>query len=976
MLEFADMKTIGPKLRIYLLMLLFPCLLWAQVDPDINWKVRVLDNYNLIYDAKHQDVADFYAQVLLENHQLYAKTFQNLPDKLTVVINDNTDLTNGYAKPIPYQLMMLFPVLPGPMESISEYGNWTRELLLHEYTHTMSFEARYNLAKPLYYALGTIVTPNILLPRWWLEGVAVDSETRYSNFGRLRSKYMDAQIRAFFLENQLYRFPIYEINETNLHTYPQGSRPYIFGSLLMSKATEYGKENQNVVSDLITRYGGRVPYFINAPIVDLTKKSYAKLYEETLDSVKSKIENQLQVLGTLSEGQNLGFESQVETFAPSISPDGLKMAVITKTDTNKRSIKILVRPNLKTPFHFSQIQNIINTKNSEDVVEKIPTKDGPPAGSINRISWFADSERFVFDKIVDNNRFSQTSELFIYNILTQKTQDLTKNLRAREPSVSPDGNQVCYVKLSAIKTQLACFGIASKVESIVYNPEFENRISYPKFLDDKNVIFSERFQGIENLKSVQLENKEVKLLTNAFENLHFVDLINDQFYFSASQNGVFNLYQGNKDWTQIKALTNSGTGILSFALDQNNGEIYATVFKSFGFEVDRFPLASAPSGDLAKIQPILADVYPVKEGSSATTETDLSAFEIKDYSSFSYLLPRYWIPTYIQDKDNTFWSITTSGSDALDKHIYSLIVAYQSLQDELMLNFGYQNNSFRPIISFNTLQTYSDNLFASTVRQKNQFNLLEANWQMVNWDTDLYWAFGFDQQKRSTPGSELNEEGPFSRIAYSNFAQSGAQISPEGGWGGTLKVVDYLKKDKYVDFIKTEFSLVKYFSKWLPKHHAVMIQAQGRYLDKAVPYLNFDQSSQIRFFADSPFPQFISRGYGSIFYGKNILNYDLEYRFPLSYSGWGFDTMPFYFKRTHAALIVDGWQSNGFYYNDADNAYYNLDPWKVHVSYGAEIKVDMSIGYQIPLTAFLGIYAIKDTNLTKNESTVIFGIIQ
>ncbi len=976
MLKFDDMKIIGSILRICLLLSLFSCTLWAQVDPDIKWKVRVLDHFNLIYDAKHQDVADFYAKLLLENHELYAKTFENLPDKLTVVINDNTDLTNGYAKPIPYQIIMLFPVLPGPMESISEYGDWTRELLLHEYTHTMSFEARYNLAKPLYYALGTIVTPNILLPRWWLEGVAVDSETRFSNFGRLRSKYMDAQIRAFFLDNQLYRFPIYEINETNLHTYPQGSRPYIFGSLLMSKATEYGKQNQNVINDLITRYGGRVPYFINAPIVNLTQKSYARLYQETLDSVKTKIETQLQKLGKLTEGQNLGFEDQVETFAPSISPDGLKMALITKADTNKRSIKILVRPDVKTPFHFSQIQNIINTKTSEDVIEKIPTKDGPPAGSINRISWFADSERFVFDKIVDNDRFSQTSELFIYNILTQKTQDLTKNFRAREPSVSPDGKQVCYVKLSAIKTQLGCIDISTKTESIAYSPDLENRISYPKFIDAKNVIFSERAHGVESLKSVQIENREVKLLTNAFENLHFVNFINDRFYFSASQNGVFNLYQGNKDWTQIDPLTNSGTGILSFALDQSNNEIYATVFKSYGFGVDRLPLTVVPSEKLVKVQPILADVYPIKETATANSEKDLSAFEIKDYNSFSYLLPHYWIPVYIQAKDNTFWSITTSGGDALDKHIYSLTVAYESREDEMTLNFGYQNNSFRPVISLNTLQTYSDNLFAPTVRQKNQFNLLEANWQMTGWDTDLYWAFGLDQQKRSTPGSELNEEGPFTRLSYSNFAQSGAQISPEGGWGGTLKIVDYLKKDQYVDFVKTEFSLVKYFSKWLPKHHAIMIQAQGRYLDKAVPYLNFDQSSQIRFFADSPFPQFISRGYGSIFYGKNILNYDLEYRFPLSYTGWGFDTMPFYFKRTHAALVVDGWQSNGFYYNDINNAYYNLDPWKVHVSYGAEIKMDMSIGYQIPFTAFLGIYAVQDKNLTKNESTVVFGIIQ
>lgn len=40
--------------------------------------------------------------------------------------------------------------------------------------------------------LGSIVAPTLLLPRWWHEGIAVEMETRFSNFGRLRSTYQDA----------------------------------------------------------------------------------------------------------------------------------------------------------------------------------------------------------------------------------------------------------------------------------------------------------------------------------------------------------------------------------------------------------------------------------------------------------------------------------------------------------------------------------------------------------------------------------------------------------------------------------------------------------------------------------------------------------------------------------------------------------------------------------------------------------------
>src|SRR5207248_1331016 len=96
--------------------------------------------------------------------------FSEMPEKTLIVINDRTDLTNGYATAIPERTIVVFPVLPGPLESIYEHGDWPRELIMHEYTHVITFEPRHGVVRWLYSAFGSIVTPNILLPRWWLEG--------------------------------------------------------------------------------------------------------------------------------------------------------------------------------------------------------------------------------------------------------------------------------------------------------------------------------------------------------------------------------------------------------------------------------------------------------------------------------------------------------------------------------------------------------------------------------------------------------------------------------------------------------------------------------------------------------------------------------------------------------------------------------------------------------------------------------------
>ena len=287
---------------------------FAQVSPDIEWKVLKLRHFDLIYDAKHQELANLYADRLEDNLNYLSKYFTAIPEKTTVILNDRTDLTNGYATPLPYRTMMLYPVLPGPSETISEYGDWARELTMHEMTHILSFEPRRGAIKGLYYIFGNIITPTLLLPRWWMEGIAVDLETRTSEKGRLRSVYQDAQVRSYFLNNKLQSLSLSEINETSIYTWPQGGRPYLFGSLMWSEMIALHGDKS--IQQLHESYGGRVPYFLGGPIEDLTGDSYSGLFRNVKKDVSQKASAQLEILSQqeFSKGAPLEIKNSEESF--------------------------------------------------------------------------------------------------------------------------------------------------------------------------------------------------------------------------------------------------------------------------------------------------------------------------------------------------------------------------------------------------------------------------------------------------------------------------------------------------------------------------------------------------------------------------------------------------------------------------------------------------------------------------------------
>lgn len=490
----------------------------AQEFPA-HWKFvsQKTPHFTVIVNAEQQELGALFARKLEKAYGLLKPQFTDVPEHTVVVIADKTDMTNGYATRLPYPHVFLFPVLPGPQDSLGETGDWILELVAHEYTHILTFDAVAGVMEPLQSIFGTILSPNLLLPRWWKEGVAVQMETAVSNGGRLRSAYQDGVIRSLELENLLSSMDLAQINEL-LPDWPEGLRPYLFGSLFWSEAV--AEKGPIVVDQLHQRHGARVPYFVEEPARELLGVSYENFYDRALEETQRRARKQLDVLRAVgfSVTTELLMEAKYSQ-GPAISPDGSRMALIAVSDADRRSIRILRRSEASNTFvDASEEERLTNRR--EDLIQPNPFEgDGPPTGSISRVSWRPDGKALVFDKVDLVSRYEAYSDLWLFDLETAKIDRLTKGLRAREPWVSRGGTTVYFTGLDGGRTWLGAYDLQNKTTRRLWQGAWQERIAFPTELADGRVVFSlRRPDGGESLWIIAREGGEPRRILENMPN--------------------------------------------------------------------------------------------------------------------------------------------------------------------------------------------------------------------------------------------------------------------------------------------------------------------------------------------------------------------------------------------------------------------------------------------------------------------------
>lgn len=946
---------------LFFILFILPVTAWPGVNPKIDWKMISTPHFEVIFDAKQQQIALQYASYAETSFSLLVPVFKEYPQKTVIVIDDSFDQANGSATRLPYPTIVVRPVLPEMSDSIGAYGNWGYELVLHEYTHILTFEPAHGVAKPLRYIFGSILSPNLLLPRWYLEGLAVKMETDFSDWGRLRSNSQQAAVRSLVIDKKLAQEDIARANEVSITDYPFGARPYLLGSMFWQKFFE--EKGYSGIYDLTQRYSSRVPFlFLETPAKEIIGSSYQKYLNKVIAEYQIKASEQIRTIdksGTL-QGKEINTAGLVSSHL-SPSPDGKKLAYITRG-------------------HNWNSEIIISSKNK---TEADLTTGKDRVNNISRLSWHPNSKKILYDKVgSDTDRYNIYYDIYERDLADIKTEKrITNGLRAHQPSYSLDGQKIVFIQNETGSHSLNIIEVNGQNKKTLYLPPIQHRLSHPEFISDQEIIFSERnISGDEGLIVLNISKNTYRRVLNEFMPAYRPEFTTKGLVFISEKNGVPNAYLANTDLTRAHAITNSKTAISRAEIDSAGSKIFFTELTGRGPQIFVSEYSDKIKFNLNKIENTHAIQKP-KDFVESTVDANLKSqqkdFSIQEYASYPYLLPHYWIPFVYPLQGGVLLQAITSGADPLSKHSYSGLFSYNTLASSSGLFLNYLNQTMTiPIVA--SASKYEDFLLGSTTPRKNLSAFLGIQSYIYNLPKAWQLLTGWVYSQKDISTREVFRSGPKINFTYNTASQKGDEISPESGQSASVSYTHYYAEPATFNRLNYEeyaLDYSTYFSSWLPARHTLYFHLKGYWANFNSTAVAGATSSGAAYQSTLITGEFLMRGFPSgAFLGNHIGSLNLEYRFPINKINRGAGTTPFFARRMHGRFFVDSIILDGFFYDIKRESYMFTNSQKGYSGVGAEIHLDTTSFFYLPLDIYAGLYYGTDENISGGGIVPFVGI--
>jgi hypothetical protein len=329
----------------------------------------------------------------------------------------------------------------------------------------------------------------------------------------------------------------------------------------------------------------------------------------------------------------------------------------------------------------------------------------------------------------------------------------------------------------------------------------------------------------------------------------------------------------------------------------------------------------------------------------------------RPYRPFPTLRPRFWSP-YFTLGDETRVGVVTGGVDPLFRHAYGADVHGGTETRRLGFRGFYQYDRFRPTFLL-TVEDDSDPIEDEGVDRTREVTLRASlpmrrylrSSQLVS----LAWRRSRETVSGTSEPSRLNLGGVEAAWSLSTVKEYPYGVSPLDGYRVRLALV---KEDPALG---SDVSLVKATADG--RAYARLFGEADTLALRVGAGTTFGRPTFRRSYAVGGFPdgslfdvigtnQSVLRGYpqdgGALrdrFTGRNFVNANLEYRFPLGYPQRGWRSLPVFVRHLHGAVYMDAGHAwtGGFNLKD------------VKTSAGVALGADVWVGHALPLTGMVGL---------------------
>ena len=562
--------------RYLFILLLLPLATQAQVVFDSNptglkWYWLETDHFRIMYPERNEPLAQRMANLMETVYEPVSKTLGVEPKKITVVLQNQTTISNGFVSYSPRR-SEFFTTPPQDYNFVGT-NEWMTLLAVHEYRHVAQFARAYTGFNKLNMWLGGEAGFGgfsfLVMPSWFWEGDAVGLETALTPSGRGRIPEFNMVYRTSLLEHGGWNY-----SKQYLRSYKDFVPNHYVTGYFLTTHLRQKTQNPHIWDDLLGRSFAfpYLPWRIDRALKKETGMNLEQTFREMQGELKDRWEAQLEGLELTPVEVHVQRKTNQDRriFTQYLYPQELEDGRVVALKTGLGDIERLVA---LSP----------NGEEERLYTPGIVYNSGMLSQGGGKVAWIENE----FDP---RWRARDYAVVRVYDVASDKVNKLNHGTRYVSVAVSPDGQKLAVIGIDIEnKHFLEILNTADGSSQQVMQVAGENvQVAMPRWTTDGKSVVYLHTEGL-GKKSLRqwtpATNAVVELLPASDENIGYPVPWKQYVFYNSPYSGIDNIYALDTHTGQKYQVTSRPYGAFNPEPSEDGKRLYFNDFTVDGHNV-------------------------------------------------------------------------------------------------------------------------------------------------------------------------------------------------------------------------------------------------------------------------------------------------------------------------------------------------------------------------------------------------------
>ena len=624
---------------------------YSYPNNHLDWFTLEGDHFLIHYQNGNEKEATY---SLLHAENVYApitQLYDHTPSKkVSIVLRDRTDYSNGAAYFFDDKIEIWLPPLNSPFRGSQV---WLRNVITHEFAHIVQLGAAMkrsqtipaiylqwlsyeDVRRPdiLYGYPKTIIThpfATVSIPAWFAEGTAqFQRDSIYYDFW---DSHRDMMLRTAVLSDRA--LDLTEMGHFSSKTSREREMVYNQGFDFTSYlANRFGESS---LSDFTRESSKSRSGNFQVAMESTTGIRAESLYEDWMAAREKKYRRQISGV-TENKAELIEAEGFLNLF-PQFGPDGKILGYLSNRGRDFAQTRLVLTSGDST-LTVRELGAGRISEETQGLLTSIRSSSNIALDLVStRFSFSPKGKQIVYSRRSKNKFGEQYNDLYLYNISTGETTQLTENARMHDPAWHPSEELIAAIQFQNGTHALNIFNIESRKSKTIARLGPGETLYTPVWSPDgRSIYYSVAYSGKRKIYRIVVDSEVVEPILDS-EHVDFrdpwIDPENKHLYFSSDHRGIFNIYRKSMESGEIQKLTDRiGGAFMPFAA---NDSLYFSDYRPDGYKIAKIALPEfreftddtlwIPASGTPHYDKIRSSSDPLEKAAEAVHKTLLTAGE-------------------------------------------------------------------------------------------------------------------------------------------------------------------------------------------------------------------------------------------------------------------------------------------------------------------------------------------------------------